>query len=154
LDPSIVAGDVTAGNVFFHGDLLCEGFEKVVKLYTSGKAEYFMTAQEDTAVLAALLRAALQKQLDFSRIILMRAGSNFDRSYSSSEPPSIPFVLDHGGFVPACRNLYLTGLKIVEGVLEGWSTRFEKGIEPGNYIGDIFGSLGGVPDFGPHSGLS
>lgn len=149
LDPSIVAGDVTSGNVFFHGNLLCEGFEKVVELYSSGKAEYYMTAQEDTAIMAALLRAALQKQMDFSRIILMRAGSNFDRSYSSSELPSLPFVLDHGGFAPACRNLYLSGLKVVEGILEGWSTKFENGVEAKNYIGDVFGSLGDVPDFGP-----
>ena len=149
LDPSIVEGDVTTGNVFFHGDLLCEGFEKVVKLYTSGKAEYYMTAQEDTAIIAALLRAAIRKQVDFSRIILMRAGSNFDRSYSRSKPPSIPFTIDHGGFAPACRNLYLSGIKVVEGILEGWSTKFEKGVEAKNYIGDVFGSLGGVPDFGP-----
>jgi purine nucleoside permease len=149
LDPSILEGDVTSSNVFFHGNLLCEGFEKVVKIYTSGKAEYYMTAQEDTAIMAALLRAALQKQVEFSRIILMRAGSNFDRSYSSSEPPSIPFVLDHGGFAPACRNLYLSGLKVVHGILEGWSARFENGVEAKNYIGDMFGSLGGVPDFGP-----
>lgn len=78
---------MTARNVFFHGDLLCEGFEKVVKLYTSGKAEYYMTAQENTAIIAALLCAAIQKQVDFSRIILMWAGSNFDRSYSRSKPP-------------------------------------------------------------------
>lgn len=149
LDPSIVEGDVTAGNMFFHGDLLCEGFEKVAKLYTSGKAEYYMTAQEDMAIMAALLRAAIQKQVDFSRIILMRAGSNFDRSYSTNEPPSITSVLDHGGFVPACRNLYLSGLKVVGGILEGWPTKFENGVEPKNYIGDVFGSLGRVPDFGP-----
>jgi purine nucleoside permease len=79
----------------------------------------------------------------------MRAGSNFDRDYSSSEPPSLPFILDHGGLAPACRNLYLSGLKVIEGILEGWSTTFENGVEAKNYIGDVFGSLGGVPDFGP-----
>jgi purine nucleoside permease len=149
LDPSIVEGDVTSGNVFFHGSLLCEGFEKIVKLYTSGKAKYYMTAQEDMAIMAALLRAALQKQVDFSRIILMRAGSNFGRSDSSNEPPSIPFVLDHGGFALACRNLYLSGFKVVDGILEGWSSKFENGVEAKNYIGDVFGSLGWVIDFGP-----
>ena len=153
LDPSIVEGDVTASNVFFHGSLLCESFEKVVKLYTSGKAKYYMTAQEDTAIIAALLRAALQKQVDFSRIILMRAGSNFDRSHSSSEPPSIPFVKDYGGFALACRNLYHSGLKVVQGILDGWSTKFVSGIEANNYIGDVFGSLGGVVDFRPRKDI-
>lgn len=152
-DPQIVEGDVTASNMFFHGAHLCEGFEKVAKLYTSGKAEYYMTAMEDTGTLAALLRAAVQKRVDFSRIILMRAGSNFDRSYLSNELASLPFVFDHGGFAPACRNLYLSGIKVVEGILTGWSTQFENGVEADNYVGDIFGSLGETPDFGPEACL-
>lgn len=149
--PQVVEGDVTASNIFFHGNFLCEGFENAVKLYTSGQAKYYMTAMEDTGTLAALLRAAVQKRVDFSRIILLRAGSNFDRSYSESEVASLPFVFDHGGFKPACRNVYLSGVKIVEGIMAGWSTKFEHGIEPSNYVGDIFGSLGGHPDFGPEA---
>jgi purine nucleoside permease len=77
LEPSILEGDVISGNVWWHGTLLGECMEKVVKIYTSDKGEYCMTALEDTGILAALLRAALQKKVDFSRIILMRAGSNF-----------------------------------------------------------------------------
>ncbi|KAL2867765.1 purine-nucleoside phosphorylase [Aspergillus lucknowensis] len=150
-EPDIIEGDVTASNMFFHGRLLGEGFENVVKLYTSGHAQYYMTAMEDTGTLAALFRAALQNRLDFSRIILMRAGSNFDRSYSLDEVASLPFVFDHGGFAPACRNLYLSGIKVVEGILDGWSMQFEKGVKADNYVGDIFGSLGGTPDFGPES---
>ncbi|KAH7319080.1 purine nucleoside permease [Rhexocercosporidium sp. MPI-PUGE-AT-0058] len=145
--PSIIEGDVTASNMFFHGRHLAEGFEKLLKLYTSGQARYCMTAMEDTAVLAALLRAALQERVDFSRIILMRAGSNFDRSPSLDNIISLPFVIDHGGFQPACRNLYLSGMKVVGGILEAWAT-FEKGIKVENYVGDVFGSLGGTPDFG------
>ncbi|KAF4635810.1 hypothetical protein G7Y89_g2279 [Cudoniella acicularis] len=149
LDPSIIAGDVASSNVFWHGSLLCEGMEKVFKIYTAGKVEYAMTASEDTAIMTALLRAALQKQVDFSRIILMRGGSNFDRSYSNSIPPSLPYILDQGGLEPAKRNLNLSGLNVVQGILEGWSTTFEHGIEANNYVGDVFGSLGGIPDFLP-----
>ncbi|KAH6711719.1 purine nucleoside permease [Leptodontidium sp. MPI-SDFR-AT-0119] len=144
--PSIIEGDVTASNMFFHGRHLAEGFEDLVKLYTSGQAKYYMTAMEDTAILAALLRAALQERVDFSRIILMRVGSNFDRSPSLDNIISLPFVIDHGGFQPACRNLYLSGMKVVEGIVGNWAT-FEKGIKADNYIGDIFGSFGKTPDF-------
>lgn len=150
-EPGVIEGDVTASNMFFHGKYLCEGFEKVVHLYTSGQADYYMTAMEDTGTLSALLRAAMQKRVNFSRIILMRAGSNFDRSHSLNESASLPFVYDHGGFTPACRNLYLTGIKVVEGILHDWSNRFENGVEATNYVGDIFGSLGGTPDFGPNA---
>ena len=40
---------------------------------------------------------------------------------------------------------------MVEGILNEWEGTFAKGIPARNYIGDIFGSLGGVPDFGPGS---
>ncbi len=124
---------------------------KVVKIYTSGQAEYVMTAQEDTAIMTALLRAALQKQVDFSRIILMRAGSNFDRSYTDNKAPLLPFVMDQGVLYPAKRNLYLSGVKVVQGILEEWADTFEDGIEAKNYVGDVFGSLGGTPDFVPNA---
>ncbi len=39
----------------------------------------------------------------------------------------------------------------MEGILKEWNSTFEKGIPAENYIGDIFGSLGGEPDFGPGS---
>ncbi|KAJ8133541.1 hypothetical protein O1611_g80 [Lasiodiplodia mahajangana] len=146
--PRVIEGDVTSSNMFFHGSYLGDGFENAVKVYTSGRAEYYMTAMEDTGTLAALLRAALQKKVDFTRIFLMRAGSNFDRSYKMNEVAKLPFVFDHGGFAPACRNLYLTGVKVVQGILNSWSEKFENGVQPDNYVGDIFGSLGGTPDFG------
>lgn len=151
-EPGVFEGDVTASNMFFHGKYLAEGFEDLVKLYTAGQAQYSMTAMEDTAVLAALLRAALQQTVDFSRIILMRAGSNFDRSHDPDYVVSLPFVIDHGGFQPACRNLYLSGTKVVEGILGDWNT-FKAGVKADNYIGDVFGSLGGTPSFGPRSTL-
>ena len=32
--------------------------------------------------------------------------------------------------------------------MTGWECTFKEGIKPTNYIGDIWGSLGGHPDFG------
>ncbi|KAF4972980.1 hypothetical protein FZEAL_9440 [Fusarium zealandicum] len=148
MKPSIVKGDVLSSNTFWHGNMLSEAMERVAKVYTSGQAEYFMTAQEDSAILAGLLNAALRKKVDFSRIILMRSASNFDRGHED-KPHELPFVMDKGGLGPSTRNLYLAALKVVEAILEAWSDRFEAGIMASNYIGDIFGSLGGVPDFRP-----
>lgn len=48
-------------------------------------------------------------------------------------------------------NIYLTGIKIIEGILGKWETVFEAGVNATNYVGDIFGTLGGTPDFGPFS---
>ncbi|KAM0433500.1 hypothetical protein ACHAPT_004380 [Fusarium lateritium] len=149
LPPTIFEGDVLSSNTFWHGFYLSESMDNVTKVYTGGKGKYAMTAQEDTAILSALLRAALQKKVDFSRVLLMRAAANFDREPTADVPPQLPWVMDSGGLVPVVRNLYNTGVKIIDAILGEWSSKFEHGIKPDNYIGDIFGSLGGKPDFVP-----
>ena len=81
----------------------------------------------------------------------MRTASDFDRPYPG-EPGTVNlFYAEQGGFEPAIQNIYLAGIKVVEGILSGWNSTFAKGVNATNYIGDIFGSLGGTPDFGPGS---
>jgi purine nucleoside permease len=149
LPPSVIEGDVLSSNTFWHGFYLSESMDNVAKVYTAGRGNYAMTAQEDTAILAALLRGALQEKVDFSRVILMRAACNFDREPTTDEPPQLPWVMDSGGLAPATRNLYTTGASIISIIRADWQSRFEQGIKPDNYIGDIFGSLGGNPGFVP-----
>jgi hypothetical protein len=60
-------------------------------------------------------------------------------------------ILDQNGFLIAIDNIYKAGVEIVQGILKDWDCTFKKGVKPTNYIGDIFGSLGGHPDFGPGS---
>jgi Purine nucleoside permease (NUP) len=112
-----------------------------------------MTAQEDNATLEALLRGAINGLVDFSRIIIIRTASNFDRPYAGESDVDNLFYADQGGFEPAIQNIYIAGLLIAKAVLTDWETgrTFSRGFKPGNYIGDIFGSLGNTPDFGPGS---
>lgn len=108
-----------------------------------------MTAQEDNATLEVLLRAATHGLVDFSRIILMRAASDFDRPYPGLSPlDNLVYVADTG-FEPAVDNIYVAGVLVVQGILDGWVGTYEGGVPATNYIGDIFGTLGGTPDFGP-----
>jgi purine nucleoside permease len=147
LKPSVIDADVASSNVFFHGHLLAEAFEEAFRLFTNGHGTYSMTNQEDNATSGALLRSALQKKIDFSRIIIMRAGSNFDRSISDTKMPAIPLHADHGGLEPSLENLYRVGSIVVKEIVKEWDTTYQEGIKATNYIGDIFGSLGGTPDF-------
>ncbi len=55
--------------------------------------------------------------------------------------------LDQNGFPIAIANIYNAGIEIVKGIVKAWDCTYKKGIKPTNYIGDIFGSLGGKPDF-------
>ncbi|KAJ6568755.1 purine nucleoside permease [Mycena capillaripes] len=148
--PSVVLCDTATSDQFWSGKLFGEAFENTTKLFTNGSATYCTTQQEDNATLNALMRGALAKLVDFSRIIIMRSASNFER------PPSGESAADHllgatPGFGPSILNLHIAGAKVVAGIISGWTSTFGRGIEPTNYVGDIFGSLGGVPDFGPGS---
>jgi len=149
--PSVVGCDVATSDVYFSGTLLSEAFENTTKLYTNGSGVYCTTAQEDNATLEALLRGAISNLTDFSRIIVMRTASDFDRPYAGEADTFNLFYANQGGFEPAINNIYLAGIKVVEGILTEWDSTFKDGVKPTNYIGDIFGSLGGVPDFGPGS---
>lgn len=149
--PSVVACDVATSDVYFSGSLLSEAFENTTKLFTNGSGKYCTTAQEDNATLEALLRGAVANLTDFSRIIVMRTASDFDRPYAGEAATTNLWWANQGGFDPAIANIYLAGIKVVEGILGGWDSTFEKGVPATNYVGDIFGSLGGMPDFGPGS---
>ena len=101
-------------------------------------------------MLEAFLRGAKAGLVDFSRIIVMRSAANFDRPPPNLSPYLFFFYTTGGGFLPSLANLALVGVPIVEGIVKEWNQGFKAGVKASNYVGDIFGSLGGVPDFGPY----
>lgn len=147
LGPSVIPCDVATSDVYFSGTLLSEAFENITILFTNSTGQYCTTAQEDNATLEALLRSAQANLVDFGRILVMRTASDFDRPYLNESDVQNLFYFEQGGFAPAIQNIYLAGIKVVQGIIDGWN-EFELGIESSNYIGDIFGTLGGTPDFG------
>jgi purine nucleoside permease len=148
--PSVRKGDVVTSDQYFSGALLGESFDNTTRLFTNGTGRYCMTAQEDNATLEALLRGASRKVLDFSRIIIMRSAADFDRPYPGLPSYDNLFVVTQGAFGPSLLNLYLAGTPVVKAILREWPQKFQAGVKPTNYVGDIFGTLGRRPDFGPY----
>ncbi|KAF4966489.1 hypothetical protein FSARC_5830 [Fusarium sarcochroum] len=167
--PSIVKCDTATSDVYYSGSRLSESFENTTRVWTNGTGVYCMSAQEDNAILEVLVRAAIEKNVDFSRVMVMRTGmplteshprsptkaslanilgSNFDR------PPPDCSDLEHltnakqNGFSIAIDNIFNAGVEIVKGIINEWDSKFKDGVKADNYVGDIFGSLGGKPDFG------
>ncbi|KAH9829663.1 purine nucleoside permease [Rhodofomes roseus] len=149
--PTIVPCDVATADVYYSGILLSEAFANTTTLLTNGTGKYCSSAQEDNASLEAFLRAAMHHLVDFARIIVMRTGSDFDRQYPG-ETATQHLLYDHqNGHIPSVTNIYLAGVKIVQGIVNDWDKTYAAGITPTNYVGDIFGTLGGTPDFGPYA---
>ncbi|KAK3080434.1 hypothetical protein LTS18_001416 [Coniosporium uncinatum] len=151
--PSVVQCDSATSDTWFSGTLLSEAFGNYTRLVTNGTGNYCTTSQEDNGTLEALIRGAKAGLLDFARIIVMRTGADFDRPFPGLDPTVNLFYTEtlQGAFGPSVANIYLAGIKIVEGILNNWTAMFESGVAATNYIGDILGSLGGTPDFGPGS---
>jgi purine nucleoside permease len=146
--PSVIGCDVMTSDNWWSGELLAEAFEESIALFTNGTAKYCTTAQEDGAVLGALLRGAVSRLVDFSRIIVMRTASDFDRPPPNVSAADNLFNGQDAGYDPAIINIYRAGIKVVEGIVANWESTFKSGIEPQNYVGDNIGSLGGKPNYG------
>ncbi|KAJ6470082.1 purine nucleoside permease [Mycena vitilis] len=152
-DPGVVLCDTGTSDTYWSGNLLGEAFENTTRVFTNGSAEYCTSQQEDNATLNALMRGTLFHLVDFARVIVMRAASDFDRPFPGQSGVA-NLLGDAPGFTTALLNLHLAGVKIVQGIVNEWGTKFAPGIQPNNYIGDVFGSLalnGLQPDFGPGS---
>ncbi|KAK3074150.1 hypothetical protein LTR53_003680 [Teratosphaeriaceae sp. CCFEE 6253] len=149
--PSVVECDVATSDVYYSGVILSEAFGNYTTLVTNGSGVYCTTAQEDNATGEALLRAAVNKLVDFSRIIIMRTASDFDRPYPGEAATTNLFWAEQGAFGPAIENIYLAGREVIAGILDGWNSTFAAGVNATNYVGDIFATLGGEPDFGPYT---
>ena len=96
-----------------------------------------------------MLRAHLAKRMDFARVVLLRSASDFDRPPPGESPLFNLVYANQGSFEISLENIVIAGSPFIKDVVKNWH-EYEGGIAPSNYIGDIWGSLGGKkPDFGP-----
>jgi purine nucleoside permease len=104
----------------------------------------------DNAHLEVFLRGTLASLVDYARVAIMRTASDFDRAPPSETEVFHLLYADQQGFEPSIENIFIVGNAIVEDVLKNWSGVYAKGIVAGNYLGDLFDSLGGKikPDIG------
>lgn len=167
--PKILKCDVATSDVYFTGSLLGNATANFTKNVTNGTATYCMTAQEDSAILEAVLRNAQFGLTDYSRWVILRTASDYDRAPARLSNDSVGFFLynNTGGYEIALENLYSAGMPFIKDVLQQWNSTYINGttivnstVTPNgkngtfaapNYVGDVFGTLGGKPDFGPGS---
>lgn len=72
--PTVVKCDSATSDVYYSGTKLSDTFENITKIWTNGTGVYCMSAQEENATLEALVRGAIDDRVDFSRVMVMRAG--------------------------------------------------------------------------------
>src|SRR5262249_44287928 len=128
LPPAVIQCDTASSDTYWFGSRLAEYVEQWTKTLTDGAGNYCTTASEDTATLTALTRAQRAGLVDFKRIAVLRAGSDFDRPYPGQSVLDLVEAnyrgvrSDRGGFSLAVNNLYRAGAPWITDVLNRWTT--------------------------------
>ncbi|GAA5821538.1 hypothetical protein JCM11251_000897 [Rhodosporidiobolus azoricus] len=144
--PKVFQGDALCSDAYFAGNLLSETWGNYTKLMTKGQGTYALTAQEDNATLEAMVRAHKAGLVDYSRILLLRTASDFDRAPHGSDDAYTAFEAEQGAFEPACQNLVIAGKPVVDEIVGKWYEKYQKGIEPqaglnGSFYGDDLATI-------------
>lgn len=125
--PHVVRGDELSSATFWHGRLLSERARRWMDYQTEGLGDYAMTAMEDTGTLQSLTFLAAAGRVDFARVLIARAASNFDRQrpgITAAESLEETNVTTYSAYLPALENAYRVGSRIVAALLAGEGKAF------------------------------
>lgn len=146
-DPFLARCDTVSAQVYWHGNVAGENVEYYSNVITNGQARPCNTNEDDQGRLLALFLGAVHHMVDFGRVSMIKAFSNFDRPPPQLSAYQSRFYVGEGATEPGLRNAWKSIIVIVDDVLENWDSVFDAGIKPNTYMGDIKGTLGGVCDF-------
>jgi len=140
--PAIAQCDVATSDVWFSGTLLSEAMGNVTSVWTNGTGVYCTTAEEDNGTLESATRATLAGKVDFSRFIVMRTVSDFDRPPPDYSSVASLLVAPQDGFEVALTNIFTAGWPVVKEIVYDWQA-WVNGTTPQNdtAYGDVFGFL-------------
>ncbi|CUS25190.1 LAQU0S32e00166g1_1 [Lachancea quebecensis] len=145
--PFLAKCDTVSAQVYWHGDVAGENVEYYTNVITNGQGRPCNTNEDDQGRLLALFLGAIHHTVDFGRVSIIKAFSNFDRPPPQLSAYQSRFYVGEGATEPGLRNAWKTIIAIVHDVLVNWDTVYDTGIKPNTYMGDIKGTLGGVCDF-------
>lgn len=126
-EPAVSVCTTVSADTYWHGAEIASEIADHAKTLTDGKADYCTSQMEDNATLTALKRAADAGKLDFSRIVVLRTASNFDRPYQGQSAAD-SLTAKSGGFGPATQNAFRAGNAFAQDVIGNWS-RYEAGLK-------------------------
>jgi purine nucleoside permease len=122
--PHVLLGDELSSSTFWHGRLMCERARRWVDYQTEGRGRYAITAMEDSGILQALTLLARDGRVDFSRVLVVRAASNFDQQregIGAAESLAETKVTSYSAYLPALENAWRVGSPILHELLSTWS---------------------------------
>lgn len=145
--PFLARCDTVSAQVYWHGNVAGENVEYYSNIITTGQAVPCNTNEDDQGRLMALFLGAVHKKIDFGRVSMIKAFSNFDRPPPQLTAYQSRFYVGEAATAPGLTNSWKTIMAVVDEILKNWEPIFEAGIKPKTYMGDLKGTLGGTCDF-------
>jgi len=121
--PTVLIGDSFASCRYWHGAVMQKWAEDWTSLYTDGQGVCAMSNMEDHGIANALTRLAALDRVDFSRVLVLRTGSNFSMP-PSGQSASDSMVAEYAGEIPALEAAWRVGSPVVHALLKDWA-RYE-----------------------------
>ena len=123
LPPSVLCGDEIATTTFWHGRLLSQRATDWFHYQTEGRGTYTITAMEDAGIMQALKLLAQDGRVDLSRVLIVRAASNFDQQregITAAESLAETRVAAYSAYLPALENAHRVGSRLLHALLAVW----------------------------------
>ncbi len=114
--PEVLRGDELSSTTFWHGRLMSERARRWVAYQTGGRGQYAITAMEDAGILTALKGLRSAGLVDFSRVVIARGVSNYDRprvGLSAAESLAETRVATDSAYLPALENAWRVGSRLI-----------------------------------------
>ncbi len=121
--PMVMMGDEVSGSGYWHGKLEDAWATEWMRYFTGGEGEFATTAMEDTGTLQSLQFLAAAGKVDWSRILVLRTVSNYDRQprgMSAAESLAQQRVGTYSAYLPSLEAAYQVGHVVVKKLLADW----------------------------------
>ena len=121
LPPFVAQGGFLSSDTFLHGHITGMWSEAWFTEWSEGQSRYVLGNQEDSGTLTALKALHEMDKVTWNRVLLLRAGSNYDRpppgisaldSLQSAISDGVPVAMNI-----ALRNIFLAANRFIESVL-------------------------------------
>lgn len=127
--PRVALGDEVSGSTYWHGKLMDEWATRWMDYFTGGAGKFATTAMEDTGTLESLKGLATAGRVDWSRILVLRTVSNYDRQargVDAATSLSNQRIGQYGAYLPSLEATYSVGHTVVAEILKNWTVYREK----------------------------
>ena len=129
--PQVTLGDTLSASTYWHGALMNAWANDWVRLYGGAEAEFVTTNMEDSGTLTALSRLADIGKADLSRVLVLRAVSNFSMPPPGKEAAWSATAEYPGQGRPGLEAAYRVGSVAVKALVAGWPRYAEQSPDAG-----------------------